>query len=71
MLEQTYTTPLPLDLEVSIPSGAADDERVQLDGGDTVIVRVAPQPRDSALVRGAAAAGLALALAFLLLLLFG
>ena len=59
------------EAEVSIPSGVADDERVQLDGGDTVVVRVAPQPRDSALVRGAAAAGLALALAFLLLLLFG
>ena len=59
------------EAEVSIPSGVADGERIELDGVDAVVVRVAPQPPDSTLLRGAAAAGLVLALGFLVLLLFG
>jgi len=46
-------------------------EEIQLDGADSVVVHVAPQPRDSTFLRGVAAAGLVLALAFLALLLFG
>jgi molecular chaperone DnaJ len=59
------------EAEVSIPSGVADGERIQLDGTATVVVHVAPQPRDSTLLRATAAAGLVLALGFLALLLFG
>jgi hypothetical protein len=55
----------------TIPSGVGDGELIQLDGADSVVVHVAPQPRDSTFLRGAAAAGLVLALAFLALLLFG
>ncbi|MGZ4256479.1 MAG: DnaJ domain-containing protein [Gaiellaceae bacterium] len=59
------------EAEVSIPSGVEDGRRIELDGLDSVVVRVAPQPRDSTLLRGAAAVGLVLALGFLALLLFG
>jgi molecular chaperone DnaJ len=59
------------EAEVSIPSGVEDGRRIELDGTDSVVVRVAPQPRDSIVLRGAAAAGLVLALGFLALLLFG
>jgi molecular chaperone DnaJ len=59
------------EAEVSIPSGVADGERIELDDVDSVVVRVAPQPRDSTFLRGAAAAGLVVALGFLVLLLFG
>ena len=58
---------------MSIPSGSVDGDQVSLDGeeGAYAVVRVAPQPPDSALVRGTAAAGLVVALALLALLLFG
>ena len=46
-------------------------EEIQLDCADSVVVHVAPQPRGSTFLRGVAAAGLVLALAFLALLLFG
>jgi molecular chaperone DnaJ len=59
------------EAEVSIPSGVEDGRRIELDGTDTVVVRVAPQPPDSTILRGAAAVGLVFALAFLALLLFG
>ena len=62
---------LDYEAEVSIPPGVADGRRIELDEMDTVVVRVAPQPHDSILLRGAAAAGLVLALGFLALLLFG
>ena len=61
---------LDYEAEVSIPPGVADGRRIELDEMDTVVVRVAPQPHDSILLRGAAAAGLLLALGFLALLLF-
>ena len=59
------------EVEVSIPPGVEDGLRIELDGMDAVVVRVAPQPHDSLLLRGAAAVGLVLALGFLALLLFG
>jgi len=57
---------------VTIPSGIADGTRLPLEddpGGPQVIVRVKPQPPDSAVVRVAAAAGLAAAVGFLVFLL--
>jgi molecular chaperone DnaJ len=58
-------------VDVVIPSGVDDGTRLPLEGdldGPQVVVRVRPQPADSAAVRAAAAAGLAAALAFLLFL---
>src|SRR4051794_8661361 len=47
MLEQTYTTPLPLDLEVSIPSGDIEIETVEgeeshvtVDGDERLLAEV-------------------------------
>jgi molecular chaperone DnaJ len=58
-------------VEVSIPSGVADGERVRVPGdeGAFVLVRVAPQPADSTLVRAVAAVGFAAAVALVALIL--
>jgi molecular chaperone DnaJ len=60
------------EVELSIPSGVADGERLRVPGdeGAFAYVRVAPQPTDSALVRAVAAAGLVAAVAFLAVILF-
>jgi DnaJ-class molecular chaperone len=61
-------------VEVPIPSGIADGVRLPLEDdpdGPHVVVRVKPQPRDSTVVRVAAAAGLAAAVGFLVFLLVG
>jgi molecular chaperone DnaJ len=62
------------EVEVSIPSGVEDGTRLPLGddpGGPQVLVRVRPQPRDSTVIRVAAAAGLAAAVGFLVFLLAG
>jgi molecular chaperone DnaJ len=60
------------EVPFSIPSGAEDGARLPLAGEDGafVLLRVAPQPRDSAVVRAVAAVGLLVALGFLGLLMF-
>ncbi len=60
------------EIDVLLPSGIADGDRLKVPGdeGAFVHVRVAPQPADSALVRAAAALGLLVAVAFLALVLF-
>lgn len=63
------------EAEVPIPSGVEDGARLPLDGeneeGPYVVIRVRPQPPDSVLLRTAAAAGLLVAVGFLVFLLAG
>jgi molecular chaperone DnaJ len=61
------------EAEVTFASGVEDGTTLPLEDADgpQVVVRVEEQPRDSAAVRGAAAIGLAAAVAFLLFLLLG
>jgi molecular chaperone DnaJ len=60
------------EAEVTIPSGVENGARVPVGaGGEHVVVRVKPQPRDPAALRVAAALGLVAAVAFLLFLLLG
>ena len=60
------------EVELSIPSGAEDRERVPLNGDDGAfaVLRIRPQPPDSTLLRTAAAAGLLAAVGFLAFMFF-
>ena len=61
------------EVELSIPSGAEDGERLPLNGDDGAfaVLRVRPQPPDSTLLRTTAALGLLAAVGFLAFLFLG